>query len=332
MTNLLSKLDLKDRRILDILCENCRYSNALIGKTIGLSKDAVAYRINRLVDNNAIQQFITNINYYSLGYDFYYLVLQLQIVNKENPYVINVLKASGKWDYQVSVIAKNNFQFEQIENQLLQDLGELVKQHESHAFTQDLKWSPYFKDIDLKTKIFVKKDKFFQKYFLNASKLLSLRKIKNIDKTDKKILKEICKNPRIELSKVAKKVKLTREAVDYRIKNLIKKGVVLQFSIFPDYLELGFLMNTFFVKLKNFTKQNEKKVKHFLSSRNYIIGSLKMTGKWNLLFYTLSKDHKEFHKHIIDIRNSFGEDLIEFDTTLILDWPYYNSFPKCLQK
>ena len=45
-------LKLKQKRILELLSINCRFSNKDIGKAIGLSEDAVDYQINKLINED----------------------------------------------------------------------------------------------------------------------------------------------------------------------------------------------------------------------------------------------------------------------------------------
>ena len=53
------KIDLKDRKILYELDLNCRQSNTQIGKKVGLKRDVVSYRINRLQEEGVIKNFWT---------------------------------------------------------------------------------------------------------------------------------------------------------------------------------------------------------------------------------------------------------------------------------
>jgi len=43
------KLGLKQKKILELLSINCRYTNKDIGKAVGLSEDSVAYQIDKLM-------------------------------------------------------------------------------------------------------------------------------------------------------------------------------------------------------------------------------------------------------------------------------------------
>ena len=54
MYNIMIKIDLKDRKILNQLDINSRQSLSQIGKKVGLPKNVVAYRIKRLEEKKII--------------------------------------------------------------------------------------------------------------------------------------------------------------------------------------------------------------------------------------------------------------------------------------
>ena len=56
------KIDAKDRRILYELDKNCRQSNSQIGKKVGLGRDVVSYRIDKLMKQGVIDNFFTVID------------------------------------------------------------------------------------------------------------------------------------------------------------------------------------------------------------------------------------------------------------------------------
>ena len=58
----MTKIDLKDRKILYHLDLDCRQSLTQIGKKVGLKKDVVAYRIKRMQDEGLILHFSTFID------------------------------------------------------------------------------------------------------------------------------------------------------------------------------------------------------------------------------------------------------------------------------
>ena len=64
-------IDLKDRKILYQLDLNCRQSNTQIGKKVGLSKEVVNYRINRMEKEGIIIRYWTEIDLFKLGYNIF---------------------------------------------------------------------------------------------------------------------------------------------------------------------------------------------------------------------------------------------------------------------
>jgi DNA-binding Lrp family transcriptional regulator len=77
------KLDLKDRRILYQLDIDSRQSLTQIGKKVGLKKDVVSYRIQRMQDEGVIKNFWTLIDAYKLGYIIFRFYLVFQYTNPE---------------------------------------------------------------------------------------------------------------------------------------------------------------------------------------------------------------------------------------------------------
>ena len=71
----------------------------------------------------------------------------------------------------------------------------------------------------------------------------------NLDIKDKKILTLLMTDSRTPVSKIAKEVKLSRDAVDYRIKQLINKGVILGFIPTLHMRRLGFFKYHVFLVL-----------------------------------------------------------------------------------
>lgn len=63
----MDKLDLKDKKILYSLDLNARQTDNQIAKEVGLSREAVRYRINKLVKESYIHYFITILNTMKLG-------------------------------------------------------------------------------------------------------------------------------------------------------------------------------------------------------------------------------------------------------------------------
>ncbi|MCK5042722.1 MAG: Lrp/AsnC family transcriptional regulator [Candidatus Aenigmarchaeota archaeon] len=332
------KLDIRDLKLMHMLVENSRYSNTRIGKTLNISKDAAAYRIRRLKRKGCIKSYETIINFFALGYRLYYLMVQLQPADLSEedsfvqyissyPNVITCLKASGKWDFQITYAAKDSKDIGRIIDDLSSQFN--IRQHELFPQIAELKFTPLFSMIDLRLNVNDRKDSSYSTYLKDSRFELKDSKNVKLDRTDTCILKHLSSDPRASLADISKDTGLTAEAVSYRIKSLIRKDVILGFSILPDYLNLGYLMHTVFLDVSG---DKYSTIRHFLDSENDIIHASQMDNDYNLVLYVLSKTHKDFNNLLIRTRRFLGERLKSYESTLILEWYCYNLFPECLCK
>ena len=79
----MEKLDLKDRKILYHLDFDSRQSFRSIGKKVGLSKDVVISRINKLQEKEIIISYITEYDYLRLGLTALRFYFKFQYVTPE---------------------------------------------------------------------------------------------------------------------------------------------------------------------------------------------------------------------------------------------------------
>ena len=75
------KLSLTQKRILELLSINCRFSNKDIAKCVHLSEDAVDYQINKLIKEKKLGNFNVQFNYFLLGYSLYHIFVRVSDVN-----------------------------------------------------------------------------------------------------------------------------------------------------------------------------------------------------------------------------------------------------------
>ena len=81
-----------------------------------------------------------------------------------------------------------------------------------------------------------------------------------VNKTDLKILYYLDLNARRPFSDIARKLKMSVDAVQYRVTKMQKEGVIRGFYTVIDASALGFLSCRFFLKFRYCTPQNEEKI------------------------------------------------------------------------
>ena len=89
------KLNLKQKRLLELLSINCRFSHKDMGRIIGLSEDSIDYQINKLIKEEEIAKFNVQFNYFLLGYKQHHMWIKLKIQKIDYP-KLNQIKVTER--------------------------------------------------------------------------------------------------------------------------------------------------------------------------------------------------------------------------------------------
>jgi len=234
----MAKIDLKDRKILYQLDLDCRQSNTQIGKKVGLKKDVVSYRINKLQKEGIIKNFWTLINTFRLGYNVFRIYINFQYVSSDvkdeiiqyfvsykNSWVVKSEKS--EIDLAVVIWVKDISEFYQFWDKTLDLYEDYFEKHNISIYIQGIVYKKSFLLPD-------EKDKFDREMF----KVSCGGKSVKIDETDYKLLNELAVNARAPQLELAEKLGCSSQSVNYRIKNLVKSGVIGAFRVDIDLSKL----------------------------------------------------------------------------------------------
>lgn len=316
------KLDLKDKKILSLLDENCRYSNSQIAKRVGLSKPAVEYRLQRMQKNQVIFNFFTLIDFTKLGYSQYKLYFKFQNASLEDEkriieYLSNlknivwVASLRGRWDLAVSILAKNNFEFGSI-------LKEFMDKYSKFILEKDILLTEY-SPLYSRNYLFGKKNKEFL-YGIPS-------KIYELDEEETTILKALSKDARINIVDLAEKIKLSRDIVNYRLKKLIKEDVIVQFSVYPNLKNIGVNHYKVIFRTINFDEKAEQELKQYVANHKKATQLLKLIGSWDIEIEFETESEDELHSILSEVRQKFSHIIRDFDIIRITDNYKFNFFP-----
>jgi Lrp/AsnC family leucine-responsive transcriptional regulator len=149
----MGKIDKIDRKIIDILLKNSRMSNLEIGKQLGLSHDAVRYRIEKLVKEKVILNFSIDIDPAKLGLNIWSdLIISLWNLTpkryseflkylKEHPNVASVWNLSGKYEWFIEIFTSDLNKFNEITREIKLNFSDIIKDMETAFVLDELK--PY---------------------------------------------------------------------------------------------------------------------------------------------------------------------------------------------
>ena len=307
------ELDSKDHRILYNLFLNSRQSLSSIGKKVGLPKNVVKYRIDRLIENGIILDFNSMIDVFKLGYSVFrlYFVLQFTSPEKEKEIIDffvesdntwRVASLNGQYDLLVTILVKNH-------NHFFSFYEEILKKY--RYYFKEINFSQIYEMFGYKKAILFEDDSSHEK----AYEYRYSGDIVDIDKIDYTILHLLSKNSRIPSVEIAKHINTTSATAINRMSKILKSGIIQKYSIEVDSNKLGY--RTFIVNLSitNYEKKNH--IIRYLSSIPFINEIHKTIGGYDLelILFTLNFEH--FHKMMEDLRNRFPEDLTNYDYLFI---------------
>jgi len=154
-----------------------------------------------------------------------------------------------------------------------------------------------------------------------------------IDDLDNKILLELDLNCRISCKKLAAKLGVSREVIDYRIKKLLDKGIIKKFAIIIDPTKLGYQMYKFYFKFQNTSQKIEKQIIDWFCDNRSVAWVASCKGKWDLTVTMYAKNILELNDLMSKFDSTFGEYILEreFNVTIyngIMSKDYLSKFEK----
>lgn len=329
------KLDTINQKLLCLLSQNARFSYSTLAKQVKLSREAVKQRLQRMLEKKVLLGFQTLIDNQKLGLSSYHLFVQLNNPHKEveeqftyklvaDTTVNALIQYHGRFDFEASYLLKDLVEL----NAKLKELSNL-RNYEICFILNTIISKTYpscMYDFSL-PEFKASKDGSFQSDFKKASKVKIV-----LDNTDLELLKYLCGNARISAMDLSLKLKLSVDAVIYRIKKLISAGIICEFRPTINYAALGYSVYCLFFRFKNFDKEKEAKFKQFVRQHKNFLWSVSCLGPYNNISYLIVKDTFEFHQVIKELREEFHEILDAYESMLSFAEYKYTYFPEKLIK
>jgi len=146
-------VDNTDIEILRKISNNADFNFTELSKELGISKDIVKYRINKMISNRIIVQFRPAINYSVLGLSIHSVLLktncgrdeELEIFLKNSESVLWAVSTFGDWQYLVYIIADDNQILHKFIQEIKSKFEKVVKNYEVLFAYKEYKYS-FFSD------------------------------------------------------------------------------------------------------------------------------------------------------------------------------------------
>lgn len=129
----------------------------------------------------------------------------------------------------------------------------------------------------------------------------------DLSKKDKDILFELSLNARMTLTQLAKKVKLSKQVVSYRLNLLEKNNVILGYYAITNVYMLGKTHYRVFIKYQNMSSEKEEEFMQFLNNHSKIVWIAYFDGDLDAAYLVWADNIREFEEVFDEINEKFGE-------------------------
>lgn len=139
-----------------------------------------------------------------------------------------------------------------------------------------------------------------------------------MDSIDLKILGVIVENARVPHKKLAKKLLVSREVFDYRIRKLEESNVILGYQARLN-LRHNSYTQPYLVLLQTTTLQNEEQILRLIKKNEKTLYMERLGGVYNYLLSFFSNKPFELSQYIDFLDESFGESKLSLTVFIILE-------------
>ncbi len=326
-TSILSttEFDRKDQKILRELFSNARQPYSIIAKHVRLSKESVAYRIQKMQERGLITGFNTVLDVQKLDFQSYFVHIRFQKVDAENekiilsalsdnPSIAWVVSCIGSADVILKAFARDDFELDAtikgIYSSFTDYLHSISSSHvlEEHAVP-------------------------FAFLYGGAGELHSLtfdRARVEVDALDRSILELLANNARISLAELSLKLKQNRDTIKYRITNLEKSGVIKKYrpDVWPK--KLGYSWYFLSLSTTNLPVLTLRNFKSYVLDNPSITYYYRTLGNADLHVEIRVLNTQQLNEILLEIRSILKTVLRNYELQLILHEHKYTYFPECV--
>jgi DNA-binding Lrp family transcriptional regulator len=141
------------------------------------------------------------------------------------------------------------------------------------------------------------------------------QKIK-LDLKDKKILALLDEDSRYSNSQIAKKVGLSKPAVEYRIQRMLKNNIIFEFYSVINFSKLGYSLYKLYLKLQNTTNEEENSITNYWVKSKNTVWVAQCRGGKDIAVTILARKNSEFGNILSLFMNKYSKFILDKEILL----------------
>ncbi len=320
------KLDVKDRKLLEIFTDNAAMQVGQLAKQVGISREVAAYRLKRFKKLGILSRTVARVDmtkFYNTAYIMYLrfskldetFLKQAARFFEKNPFVMWAASLGGEYDIGTSFVTRTPQDLANFMHSMELEFGKNLQQYDLFPYEKEIKntYKVFFttKQAPLSEAIM---------YFTPTSEF-------KLDEKDKLLLYALSQNAELTNEQLGRLVDLSEEAVRLRKKNYEKTGVVKGYRGIIDFQKLGLSAYYVFLRFDNMNSALAKKIETYVQMNKHINYCAQIIGKFNIqaCFWATSPTH--YQTLLQDLRNTFSDSLVEFRSQTIFTEHKHTYFP-----
>jgi len=317
------KLNRKDLKILSLLDMNARMSLPQLAKKVGISRQLLEYRINRLRNEGVIVCSVAVYDQKVAGTNIYRVLLQLYNIDdkeikefieylKKNYRIMWLARIGNGWDLIINIMATDTYEFDNIFMSIMENHDKIIQNYIilTYVNIRDLPRN-YISEIKSNTMFFHE---------------MSDKRIE-LDQKDRKIVELLGKDCLQSNIQIGKQVGLTGNAVKYRVKNYIENKFLLGFRTIINPNKLGYQNFLTFLIINNLKTSDEKRLLEYFKNHKNITFVVKHIGQFRIGLEIEARNVEHLEQIIRELRTNFKELINDVRIFPVLEEYIFNYVP-----
>ncbi|NIO44131.1 MAG: winged helix-turn-helix transcriptional regulator [Candidatus Aenigmarchaeota archaeon] len=159
-------------------------------------------------------------------------------------------------------------------------------------------------------------------------KIIKISEKVKVDKKDIEILRILENDGRIPILKLAKMVKLSHETVRYRLRKLVRSGVIRKFTVRINKKKLGYhIYAIIMLSTWNYTEEKWNELFKYLMDHKNVATVEKITGDFDLKFSFWAKDTEELDFISHTVKTKFSKIIKNWNSFIFTKRYKWNELP-----
>lgn len=313
-------LDKKDRKLVCLLSQDARMGLAQMAKQVGLSKNAVRYRIDRLRKKGIIKYFSCVLDIGALGFETFTILFEFRsgvhdrgILDTfaNHPFANWVATLSGRWDLVAEFVCRDLDHFRSLIQDFLTRFGENLTRFQVFLSFHTIKVSHLPDGL--------------------CTEMLSARRSRSgpveTDMVDKQILHKLGRNSEAPYLAIARELGTSIDVVRYRIAKLVKQGVILKFFGEISLPHLGYTEYLYLARLRNLSAQRRHQIESAIRMSKSVTYAFFDASSPYLVLSCAFSSQDGIDTLVGMLKKQFGDVIEEQEYLLLKEHMSFNLFP-----